>query len=68
MLLDVVTKNLYPTKYPIIVMIMLDLVCDEVKGFCLNFQGMSHSYSNPYCWISLKIIDPRYGIHSRKAT
>ena len=33
--MDVVTKNLYPTKYPIIVMVMLNLFCDEVKGFFL---------------------------------
>ena len=68
MLLDEVTRNLYPSKYSIVVMVMLHMSCDEAKGVCFNFQDMRHTYSNPYCWISLKNINSRYGIHSYKAT
>ena len=68
MLLDGVTRILYLSKHNIVVMIILDMFYGEAKGVCLNFQGPRHSYSNPYCWISLKNRNPRYVIHSCKAT
>lgn len=36
MLLDEVTMHLYPSKYPIIVMVMLDMLCGEAKGVLLE--------------------------------
>ena len=55
-------------KHSIVVMVMLHMNCGEAKGVCLNFQGMRHAYSNTYCWISLKILNSRYDIHSCIAT
>ena len=68
MLLDEVTRNLYPSKYSMVVKVMLRMFCGETKGVRLNFQGMRHSYSKPYRWTSLKNKKPRYGIHSHKGT
>ena len=37
MLLDEVTRNLYPSKYFIVVKVMLQMFCGEAKDVCLNF-------------------------------
>ena len=63
MLLDEVTRNVYPSKYSIVDKVMLHMCCGETKDVCLNFQGMRHSYSKPYCWMSLKNRNPRYSIN-----
>ena len=47
---------------------MLHIICGEARGVCFNFQDMRHTYSNLYCWISLKYKNPKYGVHSCKAT
>ena len=38
MLLNEVTKHVYPNKSSV-VMVMLHMFCDEAKCVCLNFQG-----------------------------
>ena len=53
MLLDEVARNLCPSKYSIVVIVMLHMLCGEAKGVFLNFQGTRQLYLKPYCWISL---------------
>ena len=43
MLLDEVIRNLYLSKYSIVVMMKLHMLCVEAKVVCLNFQGPKHS-------------------------
>ena len=66
MLLNEVTSTVYPSKYCIVVMVMLHMFCGEAKGVCLNFQGVRHSYSNPYCWTPLRNRKPRYSIFGKQ--
>ena len=49
MLLDEVTRNLCPSRYSIVVIVTLDMLCGEAKGVFLNFQGTRQSYLKPYC-------------------